>query len=276
MAKKLPSFHFYPGDWFKDPGIMVLSCVERGAWFQMLLVMFESPRRGYLELAGEPFPDKDLAKMLAIDDRTLAKVQQKLIKLGVVSVENCSKIVFNRRMVRDEEIRKAQSNGGSKSHLTKKNKLSTLEEKKKGSCEDEVEIESEVEGKRVLSKSMKESEFQKRWIGYRGEKDARKRAVGYWNTSIKTRSDLDDYDRAEINYYKIVEASTFARSYKGGATWFNNWRDYIDQKPPVQPVNQSPPTKAEQKMAVGDSWLKKRREKDDRLGISKGVEGLLE
>ncbi len=51
-ASKLPAFQFYPGDWLKDPAVRSLPLEARGLWIDLLCIMHESDRRGYLELNG--------------------------------------------------------------------------------------------------------------------------------------------------------------------------------------------------------------------------------
>jgi len=81
-------------------------------------------------------------------------------------------------------------------------------------------------------------EFEIRWSRYKGEKDSIKKAQIHWYASVKTEQDISDYDKAEQNYYAIVEADRKngfeGRKYKGGKTWFNNWRNYVAQGPPKE------------------------------------------
>ena len=65
---KLPSFQFYPGDWKKDAGVQALSYEERGIWFELMLMMFESPERGKLIFrTGTPIPEDAVARALGLD-----------------------------------------------------------------------------------------------------------------------------------------------------------------------------------------------------------------
>ena len=63
---KLPSWQFYPGDWRKDPGVQALNYEERGIWFEVLLLMYESEERGKLLLNGNPMPMDRLARLLGL------------------------------------------------------------------------------------------------------------------------------------------------------------------------------------------------------------------
>ena len=109
---KLPAIQFYPGDWHKDTGVQALDYETRGVWFELLLLMWESERRGYLVLNGIGMADEILAKILGIHGNKWKKIKRKLEVTGVMSTEENTGISFNRRMVRDEEARqKAIENG---------------------------------------------------------------------------------------------------------------------------------------------------------------------
>ena len=51
---KLPAIQFYPGDWHKDQGVQALDLLQRGAWFELLLMMHDSDERGVLLVNGAP------------------------------------------------------------------------------------------------------------------------------------------------------------------------------------------------------------------------------
>jgi hypothetical protein len=64
LMDKLPFFKFYPGDWMKDPALRSVSIAARGLWIDMLCLMHESDRRGYLQHAtGKPVTAEQLARM---------------------------------------------------------------------------------------------------------------------------------------------------------------------------------------------------------------------
>lgn len=109
---KLPSMQFYPGDWRKDPGVQALTYEERGVWFEMLLIMFESSERGFLVLNGQKMPDEALARMLGLLNQQVNQIVSKLIAYGVAKVEDGTGIIFCSRMVKDEVLRKTRSNSG--------------------------------------------------------------------------------------------------------------------------------------------------------------------
>lgn len=113
MSNKLPAIQWYPGDWRKDPGIQVLDYESRGVWFEILMLMYESEERGKLMLNGLPMTDDDLAVALGFP---LAKLQQTLSKLlskGVASRCQKTGALINRRMLRDENLRKVRAEAGA-------------------------------------------------------------------------------------------------------------------------------------------------------------------
>lgn len=65
MSDKLPAMQFYPADWRKDPGVQCLSFEDRGIWFEIICLMHESPRRGYLLMPnGSPMMTTSLARII--------------------------------------------------------------------------------------------------------------------------------------------------------------------------------------------------------------------
>lgn len=109
---KLPAFQFYPGDWRKDPGVQSLSFHDRGVWFEILCLMHESEERGKLLLRGQPMPEDALSRLLGLDKQSLTKTLTTLVEYGVASCDPATGVLFNRRMVRDEKLRKIRQEAG--------------------------------------------------------------------------------------------------------------------------------------------------------------------
>jgi hypothetical protein len=110
---KLPAIQFYPGDWRKDPGVRALTLEERGAWFEILLLMWESEERGKLMLNGEPYPLDALAMAIGTNPAKLKQILNTIKARRVASVEQSTGVIYNRRMVRDNELRKKRAEAGS-------------------------------------------------------------------------------------------------------------------------------------------------------------------
>jgi len=116
-GKKLPAFQFYPGDWLKDPALRSVSVAARGLWIDMLCLMHESPRRGYLQHAtGKPVTAEQLARMTGCSTDEVSRLLQELEDTGVFSCTEHG-VIFSRRMVRDEakrqRCREAGTRGGN-------------------------------------------------------------------------------------------------------------------------------------------------------------------
>lgn len=145
--QKLPAWHFYVGDWRKDPGVQALDYFDRGVWHEILCIMFESEPRGKLTLNGQKMPDEALARILSLDIMTLTTTLTKLISYGIAKVEDMTAIVYCKRMVEDEKQRLVKrKNGalGGNPSLLRKNGAMTLvnqEDNQSGypKCEDEDE-----------------------------------------------------------------------------------------------------------------------------------------
>tara|TARA_Y100001938_G_scaffold121729_1_gene169595 strand:- start:146 stop:853 length:708 start_codon:yes stop_codon:yes gene_type:complete len=105
MSGKLPAIMFYPGDWMKDPALRATSLFARGLWIDLLCLMHESPRRGYLLLkTGKPMGFKQISRVTGVSLREATNLTQELIDNGVCSVDGDG-VLYSRRMIRDEEVR---------------------------------------------------------------------------------------------------------------------------------------------------------------------------
>lgn len=120
---KLPSIQFYPGDWKKDPGIQCLTLEEKGAWFEMLLLMFESQERGVLTLNYQPYSEEDLAIVLHCELAKLKQILSKLLSKGVASKRESDGAIYCRRMLKDNELREIRAKSGALGGLKKASKM---------------------------------------------------------------------------------------------------------------------------------------------------------
>lgn len=158
---KLPGFMFYPGDWMKDPALRSVSISARGLWTDMLCLMFESDRRGYLQHAtGKVVTAEQLARMTGCSTDDVSRLLQELNDSGV-SASTEHGVIYSRRMVRDERKRQlcsdAAKRGGGSPLLKTFKGISKGSPKGglKGSPKGPPEYENEYE--RVLKKKGKAS-----------------------------------------------------------------------------------------------------------------------
>lgn len=110
---KLPALQFYPGDWHKDQGVQALSLEERGAWFELLLMMHDSDERGVLLVNGKPMPEQVMARRLGLLEQNAKQILSTLLDYGVASRRKGDGAIFSRRMVKDEKIRQIRTVAGS-------------------------------------------------------------------------------------------------------------------------------------------------------------------
>lgn len=113
MSKKLPALMFYSGDWLKDPAVRSVSYAARGLWLDMLLLMHEGDRRGYLSLRGKPVSTEQLARMTGGSAEEVSRLLTELKDSGVFSCTDDG-IIHSRRLVRDEEKRAKCSEAGKR------------------------------------------------------------------------------------------------------------------------------------------------------------------
>ena len=111
---KLPAIQFYPGDWHKDQGVQALDLMQRGAWFELLLMMHDSDERGVLLVNGQPMPDSVIARRLGLDNQTTNQILTTLLTYGVASRREADGALFCRRMVKDEKLRQVRTASGKK------------------------------------------------------------------------------------------------------------------------------------------------------------------
>jgi hypothetical protein len=122
---KRPSFQFYPGDWLNDAALRMVCVGARGLWIEMICIMHQGTEYGYLKVNSKVILNANLARMTGATLQEVEGWLQELSDAGVYSVD-ADGCIFSRRMIRDEEIRKARAEGGSKGgnpNLTGKNKV---------------------------------------------------------------------------------------------------------------------------------------------------------
>ena len=111
----------------------------------------------------------------------------------------------------------------------------------------EKEKEKEKEKKKKKT-SIPDSEsiFLSLWERY-PNKDGKKDALKHFNVSVHTNEDTINIEKALNNY---LSSERVKKGYvKNGATWFNNWRDWIDMKPEIVPEKQNVLDKINKAMA---------------------------
>ena len=116
MSKdKFPFLHFDIGAWWKDNEVQSLDHYHKGVWFELLLIMFESPERGVLlQQNGQQMSNTKAARRLTLGQQEFESVISVLLESGVAR-QRSDGAIYNEKMVRDEETRLNKSRAGKAS-----------------------------------------------------------------------------------------------------------------------------------------------------------------
>lgn len=111
MKEKLPYMKWFWGDAVRDTRI--LSLEARGAWADLIALMHDGEPYGYLSINGKPLEYKKIARFMGISVSNLEKVIEEILDNNIFS-RGDDGVIFCRRMVRDNYLRKARGEGGKK------------------------------------------------------------------------------------------------------------------------------------------------------------------
>jgi len=249
---KDPAFLFYPSDWMG--GTMTMSRAQKGAYIDLLMCQFN---QGHMTI-------EDIKIILGKDFDTMWEQKLKF-------KFRCNKngLYYNERLEEEKEKRQ-------KYILSRRNNISGINQysKKSGHMGGHMEDEDENENINIIDNKIDQGivkgEFEKLWELY-PKKDGRKAAEKHFNTSVKTEEDLKNINKALNNY---IKCETVKNGFiKNGATWFNNWQDWIDWQEPIKPAGQGrKECEADRYKNVGDRTLDDiKREARSRAGNKEPV-----
>jgi len=109
---KLPYIKWYFRDAAAD--LRLLDAVPRCVWYEMLWLMAAADRYGYLEWAGHPMTDIEIARASGLTADEIAAARPVLIAAGIPSVDPETGAWFCRRMVDDEARRQKAIEDGKR------------------------------------------------------------------------------------------------------------------------------------------------------------------
>lgn len=101
-VKKRPWIKWYPSDWRSEPSLRLCSRSARSLWLDLLGLMHESERYGYLIVNGSPPDHRQIATYLGDDPRSIKVWMEELKRNNVLSID-AEGLIYSRRMVRDYE-----------------------------------------------------------------------------------------------------------------------------------------------------------------------------
>lgn len=229
---KQPSFQFYPGDWKRDAGVQSLSFEERGVWFEMMLLMFESAERGKLVFgSGTPMPEDAVARSLGLDRQRYVQILRKLLDYGVASKDEKTGIVFCRRMVRDAELSKKRAEcgklGGNPNLLNQNSSKREAKSNQNGKQNPTPSSSSSISLKKEKNKKEKnlEDAAERIWQAY-PKKDGKLEGI---KAILKRLHEglSEDYLLARVKAYCVCCKGKDKSYVKNAQGWFNQAR-YLD------------------------------------------------
>lgn len=229
---KQPSFQFYPGDWKRDAGVQSLSFEERGVWFEMMLLMFESAERGKLVFgSGTPMPEDAVARSLGLDRQRYVQILRKLLDYGVASKDEKTGIIFCRRMVRDAELSKKRAEcgklGGNPNLLNQNSSKREAKPNQNGKQNPTPSSSSSISLKKEKIKKEKnlEDAAERIWQAY-PKKDGKLEGI---KAILKRLHEglSEDYLLARVKAYCVCCKGKDKSYVKNAQGWFNQAR-YLD------------------------------------------------
>ena len=229
---KQPSFQFYPGDWKRDAGVQSLSFEERGVWFEMMLLMFESAERGKLVFGtGTPMPEDAVARSLGLDRQRYVQILRKLLDYGVASKEEETGIIYCRRMVRDAELSRKRAEcgklGGNPNLLNQNSSKREAKPNQSGKQNPTPSSSSSISLKKEKNKKEKELEeaAERIWQAY-PKKDGKQEGI---KAILKRlREGLgEEYLLGRVRAYCVCCSGKDKGYVKNAQGWFNQAR-YLD------------------------------------------------
>lgn len=229
---KQPSFQFYPGDWKRDAGVQSLSFEERGVWFEMMLLMFESAERGKLVFGtGTPMPEDAVARSLGLDRQRYVQILRKLLDYGVASKEEETGIIYCRRMVRDAELSKKRAEcgklGGNPNLLNQNSSKREAKPNQSGKQNPTPSSSSSISLKKEKNKKEKnlEDAAERIWQAY-PKKDGKLEGI---KAILKRLHEglSEDYLLARVKAYCVCCKGKDKGYVKNAQGWFNQAR-YLD------------------------------------------------
>jgi hypothetical protein len=113
MAER-PWFPFYPSDWRGSVRLRSCSAGARALLVEMMCIMHDATPYGHLVIAGQPLLDTDeIAMHATMKARDVAKWMKELEGKRILKRTDQG-VIYNARMVRDEEIRLERAKAGAK------------------------------------------------------------------------------------------------------------------------------------------------------------------
>lgn len=148
---------FWWQDWQRDPALNLCSIEARGLWMDMLCIMADAEKKGFLIIGKTKVSSKELAQLSRISEKKCKKLVDELENNGVFSRDE-NGFIFSRRMVRDAGIsQKSAENGkkGGNPALTQNGGKGLTPSLTKGLNPTRIKAEAEAEAEERINKKEK-------------------------------------------------------------------------------------------------------------------------
>ena len=266
---RAPSLQFYPADWLNDIKLQSCSLQARGLLIDLICLMHQSSKYGYLLINGFTPPKKTVSSLLRLHHKTYDKTLKELLLYGVLK-EDENGAIYCERMVKDEQFRdvrrKAGKLGGSP--LLKQRVKQRVKQKptpSSSSSSSSSFSSSSSSSKTITKRKFNEKEFDIFYNTYPNH-SGRKDALVKWKKLIKTNelpelSILLTAIKKQIAWRDSANGA-FRPEWKHPATWLNKgcWEDEGIEPNPLDGVLSE---KGQATVKVLQSWMEDKKEKDD-------------
>lgn len=113
MESNLPAFQFYPADWLTSSKVRLLSLEEKGFYIELLCHLHKGAHRGKLcDENGTPYTTEEVSLLMGYPLSLVEICLTKFLTKKILEVEEGTGIIFQPRMVRDENLRQIRKNCG--------------------------------------------------------------------------------------------------------------------------------------------------------------------
>jgi hypothetical protein len=221
--------------------------------------MWKAKRRGCLEANSKPMGVEELTILTGKESQEIAVLLEELKDWEVLSIFPDGTI-YNRRMYRlaekERQISEVRSEagqkGGTKSQAkgkqNKQNQAKPVSKSqaniKQNSCSNQSKSQANIKQNHQAkwdpsspspssfptSKNKRIDHFEQIWNRY-PHKTGKQKAVDNFLKTVKTDQDVADINKALDNYLELLRSEEW-RKPQDGKTWFGNWQDWTDYKPP--------------------------------------------
>lgn len=101
MKRPKPWMKFSPDRWQRDLNLRLCGAVARGVWIELMGIMHQSERYGYLIVNGRQPTNRELSVLTALPVNEIGEGLDELEANGVFSRDE-ERVIYSRAMVRDE------------------------------------------------------------------------------------------------------------------------------------------------------------------------------